>query len=453
MNRVSGGLLLAAAAVGLGVSSASAQQFINNFGNGIDPDTGAGDNLWSNPANWNAPIPDGAATPAWINVSSAHENQGGPATINYAAPLMGEIVVGQGAGDGHVLMTSGGSISAAALTMAWGELRNGIFDQTGGSTVLRGTSDIGRPDGGIATINISGGTFESGGALNIGRGNQESHMTVSGGLVTTAGTSAIRLSSVDASATATSSLTVSGGEVRIGALSGNQRSAGGNLEIGHLGGNARVDVTGGIVRANNVLVANLGTTTASGALNITGGEFHSNQIGVGASTGTGVGHLTIGGDAVVTANNHIFLRPDGRGVFTVEGSDATITLFRAAGTTGFEVTNGSIVNFIADAGGFSTVNIPNSTMRFSGPDGILNVDAVALEIGTYDLFNFGGGYWNTGFTTFGTENLLFAEGFSGSVLYNANSIQLQVIPEPSTYAAIFGGLILLGAIARRRFRK
>lgn len=371
-------VLAAVTAVGLlGASGASA-----SHGEGGDPyvftNWDEADQLWSNPGNWNQPEPPGEGHIVWVNFTPE------AAIVDYSAGATGELVIGQGGGDGAVYMTTGGAITVPHINMAWGSDRNGTWTQDGGATTVTGDLRAGREaGGGTAIVDISGGTFTSSN-MYLGDQNVATNMTITGGTVTTG---EIRLSDVSADSTATSSLAV------------------------------------------------------------TGGSLSALQIGIGArSGGTGAGELIIGGDAVVNTTNHIFLRPNG--TFTVDGSDATISLNRSGGT-GFEVVNDSVVNFTFDEGGISTVNIPNSTMRFSGPDGILNVDATAFEgTGTFDLFTFGAGYFDTGFTTFGEENLAFANGLSGHVEYNPNSIQLVVVPEPAALSLL--GLGGLGLLRRRR---
>lgn len=391
------------------------------FTNGSGP--GAGDQLWSNPDNWNQPEPPGPGHVAWINFTTT------PAIINYAAPSISELVIGQGGGDGAVHMTTGGSITATHVNMAWNSDRSGTWDQDGGSATV-GELRMGRGStGNTATVNLSGGTLTTTGPV------QMSSRTDEGGF-----------------ASANSFLNVSGGTLTIGGLHANGVQGSADLQIGHLGGTATMLQTDGTVYAAAVLVANLGASSAVGSLTVNGGELRALQIGVGGSSGTAtnVGHFTIGGDALVTTVNHIFLRPDGRGNFTVNGSQADIQLNRP-GATGFEVTNGSVVNFNFDSGGSSTVKIPNSTMRFSGPDGVLNVDASAVGPGTYDLFTFSSyfaGDQNTSTNRWGTTNLTFAPGLSGEVLYNAQSIQLSVVPEP----AGLGLLAIAGVFALRRRR-
>lgn len=373
---------LAAAALTamVGVSTANA-----GHGAGGDPyvftnasGVGSGDRLWSNAANWNQPEEPGPGHVAWINFGAP------PAIINYAAPSVGEFYVGQGGGDGGVVVTSGGSIISGVGSAAVGSMHLARDSGRNGTLLVEGT-----------------------------------------------------------------------GYLQLGALGTTGQSSGGTLQIGHEGGTATATITNGTVFTGATTIANTGIAAglpaANGSLTITGGALNALQIGVGqnnAVSSGGVGHLTIGGDATVNTVNHIFLRPGGRGNFTVDGSGATISLNRA-GSTGFEVTNGSVVNFNADSGGFSTVNIPDSTMRFSGPDGIINVDATALGIGTYDLFTFGRGYFSTTATnSWSTENLTFAPGLSGDILYNANSIQLSVVPEPASL-----GLLAIGGLFGLRRRR
>lgn len=396
-----------AGVLGVDVKSAHAQQFVNNFGDGIDPTTGAGDDLWSNAANWNAPIP-GPGQVAWINVSAAHDTtppkQGGPATINYAAPSPSEIYIGQGAGDGHVLMTTGGSIATTNINMAHDQGRSGIFDQDGGSTTVTGTVNAGQQaTGGAATINISGGTFTSGnmhiGDLNAGG----SQMTVTGGTVTTTGTTGIRLSDVSAG------------------------------------------------------------STASSSLSITGGTVDTQLIAVGArSGGTGSGALTIGGDANVNLRQNMFIRPN-NGSITIDGSAATITGNRA-GATGYEAHTGTDTNFIFDSAGISTINLNGSSgsrLQFSNvagePTGILNVDVSEFAgEGDFYLFRFvdtiAGGVLGTG--EFSQHNVTGLDGRTASFDYirdqgvAGNGLVMTLVPEPSA----LGLLAVAGLFGLRRRR-
>lgn len=407
-------LLLSLLAAGIfGAATAHAQHVFTNWDE---------NHLWSNPGNWNQPAPpDGDV--AWINFTTDE------AVIDYAAPSISELVIGQGGGDGAVRMTAGGSITTSHINIAWGTDRSGILEIDGGE-MISGQLRMGREAGVSATVNISGGIFT---------------------------TSQIQMSSrVDGGvpAGADSFLNISGGTV----------TSPGALQLGHQGGNATLDMTGGTVTINNQMrIGNVDTaSTANGSFSITGGSFTVTQLTAVGTVGEGMGRgsITIGGDAEFTfgqSNASIVLRA-GENSFTVIGSNATINSLRAAGTA-LEFNDGNEVNFVFDEGGVSTVQLL-ADIRFGGTaatghDVILNVDASAVDEGIYALFTFGGyhapdGTWAT---TFGTENLTFAPGLTGDIVYGANDISLHIIPEPGTYAAIFGGLALLGAFAyRRRFR-
>jgi hypothetical protein len=64
---------------------------------------------------------------------------------------------------------------------------------------------------------------------------------------------------------------------------------------------------------------------------------------------------------------------------------------------------------------------------------------------TYTLVTFGS-------TTFGDASVFSATGVDGTFAFAGNSLTFTVtaIPEPSTYAAILGGLVLAGVVYRRR---
>lgn len=355
--------LAAAAVVGsVGAGTAWADheggitQWVNQFG--------AGDGQWSNPANWNNHGPPSSTTDprfAFINVAGS-----GPALVGTTGQSAVDVFVGQGAGDGALQVTTGGGLTLTGdLRLAWDSDRSGTYTQDGGSfTASR--AHFGHEGTGTATAVITGGDFTT--------------------------TGEVRLSDVSASSSATSSLT------------------------------------------------------------ITGGNVNAFLIGIGARTGgPGTGALTIGGDAVVNVTQNIFMRPGAANSVTVNGSGATINVNRPS-ATGFEVHTNNEVNFDFDSGGISTVDLGTSQMRFSGPDSVLNVDATAFEsAGTFDLFTFGSYFVVSGVPTeFGSENLVFAPGFQGDVIYNPDSIQLaiSVIPEPASL-----GLLAMGGLLGLRRRR
>lgn len=227
--------------------------------------------------------------------------------------------------------------------------------------------------------------------------------------------------------------------------------------FGHQGGTAAATITGGSftttgeIRLSDVSSA----SSATSSLTVTGGTLNAFLIGIGVrsgGTGTGTGSLTIGGDADVNVTQNIFMRAGAANSVTVAGSQATINVNRSSGT-GFEVQTNNAVNFDFDSAGISTIDLGTSQMRFSGSGSVLNVDATAFEgEGTFDLFTFGSYFVVTGVPAeFGTENVIFAPGYEGEVLYNSDSIQLAInaIPEPAS----LGLLVMAGMVVGLRRRR
>lgn len=398
--------LLAAAGM-LCAGDASANQWTN--------DSGDGDNLWSNADNWTAGVPDG--NNAWVN--AAPEGVDDPAIIDYSAPNPGEMIIGQGGGDGAVEMTTGGSITAGAVNMAWGADRSGLLTVNGGE-MNAGNLRMGRSPGGVqATVDLSGGI------LNATTINMSSR-TDEGG-----------------PAGADSFLNVSGGTL----------DASGDLEVGHLGGDANVDISGGTVNiAGQTRIGNLDTTsTATGTFTMTGGSFTGSALTAIGTEGDGMGrgHVFIGGDAEFSSggSSAIVFR-EGGNTFTVDGSNAAITATRAS-AVGLEFNDGNTVTFNFDAGGPSTVDV---TSNLWVRDAVtLDIDASDVGPGLYTLFTFASNVDGNEFTP---GNITLGDGsWNWDLHYNTNDIQFEVIPEPSTYAMIFGGLVLGLALIRRRLQK
>lgn len=364
------------------------------------------------------------------------------------------------------LNVSGGTINSTGgliLGRYTGTEASSATANVSGGTINLNTGNAGGNDiwvnnisGGVTTdsaLNISGGSViaPSTSNLKIGRGSNVTGSTevnlLGTGSLDVGGN--VRMNLDDSGGTAASSLTLSDDA---------SLTAGGYLWAGHLGGDANVEVSGGTLTVNGeTKLGNANaSSTATGNLTVTGGTVAlNNLVGVGSDS-SGRGHVSIGGDAVFSfggAGSSMVLR-SGDNTFTVNGSAATINGTRLTGTS-LEFNDGNVVSFNFDAAGISAVNLI-ADIRFGGSDVTLNVDTNGIANGVYLLFDFGG-YHNpdgTWATTFGTENISgLLAGQSANVLYNSDSIQLEVIPEPGTYAAIFGALALLGVMLRRRVRK
>lgn len=204
-------------------------------------------------------------------------------------------------------------------------------------------------------------------------------------------------------------------------------------------GTAEIEISSGSMTVNGV-VRNNGNTSAT--WNLSGGSLTAQRFRLNPTS-----TLTISGDANFTTTDFRF-DFEGGGELTIEGSLATIDITRSSNPA-FRAEPNAVINFIADAGGFSAINLNGGGLQI-GDDGLndttLNVDATALGAGIYDLFvHSGGDLWNglaPGITSdpnsfgFAFENLILADSLTGSILYNPGSIQLSVVPEPSSYALL-----------------
>lgn len=208
-------------------------------------------------------------------------------------------------------------------------------------------------------------------------------------------------------------------------------------------GTAEIEISSGSMTVNGY-VRNIGN--ASATWNLSGGSLTAERFSLDPST-----ELHIGGDASFTTTSGRFDFDAGSqtgGVLTIDGSLATIDITRASNPA-FRAEPNAVINFIADADGFSAINLNGGGLQI-GDDGLndttLNVDATALGAGIYDLFvHSGGDLWNglaPGITSdpnsfgFAFENLILADSLTGSILYNPDSIQLSVVPEPGSCALL-----------------
>lgn len=169
--------------------------------------------------------------------------------------------------------------------------------------------------------------------------------------------------------------------------------------------------TGGAINVANATI----TSDAGGIFNINGGDFDAKAYNAGSS---------------------------GTGTVNVDSASATIDI---AATSTFGAS--SVMSFDFNAGSsVSTWNTAGLSITSGATLGI--VGASALSEGTYDLLAYSGVL--TGSFTTGTISGLGA-GLSGSILSDGDSVYLNVIPEPGTYA-LLGGLLALAHVMLRRRR-
>lgn len=199
-----------------------------------------------------------------------------------------------------------------------------------------------------------------------------------------------------------------------------------------------------------VVLANANTYTAATTVNVgtvllvnnaAGSATGGNALTVDGILG-GTGRIAPTGANGLAVNSGGIVAPGDGGIESLE-----INLASTTGTASF--LSGSTFTFDLNAPGSSDV-LDFSGLTASSGDVVFNGNVVnftnigGLAPGTYTLMTFDADNAYTGTLAIGTG----LGSYTGSFIYNADSIQLSVVPEPSTALLLLGGLALLRA--RRR---
>lgn len=189
-----------------------------------------------------------------------------------------------------------------------------------------------------------------------------------------------------------------------------------------------------VVNAGTVLLANnAGTTSATG----------SNSVTINGTLG-GTGRIAPGTSNSLVVNSGGVVAPGDGGIESLE-----INLAGTTGTASF--LSGSTFSFDLAAPGssdllaFTGLTASSSDVTFNG-NTVDFTNLGGLAAGLYTLFTFDQADAYTGTLTVGSG----LGSFTGNFVYNANSIQLNVVPEPGTMALVIGGLGLIALRLRRR---
>ncbi|WFB36123.1 PEP-CTERM sorting domain-containing protein [Kiritimatiellota bacterium B12222] len=185
---------------------------------------------------------------------------------------------------------------------------------------------------------------------------------------------------------------------------------------------------------------NNGLLEARSGSSVTFGSMNTDTLnGTIAGGGDFIGTLSLSGSATLEAGD--LANADGTGTSTVGGMDITGDLALADTT---------ILNF--QLGDNSAAGISFDTIAVSGAltlDGILNVDDLAgFGAGSYRLFTFSSGNL--------TDNGLTLGSTPGAYTYSIDAdnaggfVDLNVIPEPSTFVLLVGSFGLLYFMRKRR---
>lgn len=466
------------------------------------------DNNWTTDGNWDEGVPgtnDGADDSAVLNLGA------GEALINSDVPDIDWVEIGVGNDDGAVRMVDGGSLTlggnrfevggdagnqnasfvmeGGSVTAAAGDLWmvGRLAGDTGTSTVTieggtfstRGLS-MGREatSSGSATLNVTGGVLEFTGAdgrnmwINgVGPSGVNSSVNISGGSVSTpnqvlagstgsAGATSIEVTGTGSFSVGTAFHLGTPGEATGGAAvsllvaDDGQLTVGESLNIGHSGGETTVTVTGGTVDVDGVM--RLGNkqsgnaSTANAFLEITGGSMSiAGGIAGDDRDMDSTANFSLAGDGSFSFGTDGWSFAPGGQTFAIAGSGATFN-----GASNLHFSDGNIISFTGDAGGFSPVTLQGGDLVIGGDQIELEIDAAEVSLGLYVLFEFDGigGYAGTD-SVFGIENVTLADpGWTYNLQYGEEILALEIIPEPGAYAMIFGALALAGAFILRRRR-
>jgi len=360
-----------------------------------------------------------------VNVTSA--TLAGSGTVGGTVSCTSAIINGSGLALGattlHGNSTLAGANNASSVTIA------------DGTTTVSGTTTAGFNVSSGATLAGSG---KANGAVSVADGTVNGS-GLSMGAATYSGASTL------SGTTTASSITVASGTT---SLTGNATSSG-TLAVS-AGGTLK---NSGVATASNVHVSTGGSLTNNGTVN--------GNVGVsGLLNGNGTinGNLSLSGGTLAPGNSP--------GTTTVNGTysmDAASTLSMqvtsgtTAGTYDQVVVSGSVtLAGTLDLSSLSTltalgqsitliVNNSGQTAVSEGFFGTVKVDGTSVALGADNTFSI-----TLGATT--TEYQLAFTSSSSSSDGTANDLTLMVVPEPSTWAMILGGIGMLAFGQRLRRR-
>ena len=431
-----------------------------------------------------------------------NENAGASGTYTLsgtgALTVSNEVVVGRESGTG-ILNVNGGTITTSGNGNMYIGRRNGTgtLNQSNGVIIVNKEFGVGTHDDnkiGTGTYNLSGGSLSAANDIFVGK-----ELGSSGTVVMTGGTMSGSSSLRVGHNQATGVLTQSGGTVNVqnevfignendassvgtytlsgtGALNvGNEVIVGGNNGTGTLnlnggtvtttkisGGNgsATVNFNGGVLKAKRdeaFLIENLDTANVQS----NGLKINSNGFNVATSqalTGTGgleklgAGSLTLNGAQTYTGPTLVSagtltlaLNSSITSAVTVAGGAA----LGGAGTIADNLSFNSGAKFVFSLTERLLVTGASVSFVDFGIDDLVGLTSATAE-GTYTIIGGSATINTNGLLNLGSASA-YSLGGGKSAYFSAGSLQVTVVPEPSTYALlVLAGLGLAGHVIRRR---
>lgn len=349
------------------------------------------------------------------------------------------------------------------------KIGTGTYNLSGGSLSAANNIFIGKEQGSSGTMDMTGGTMSTSDKLQIGHNQATGVLTQSGGTINVQNEVYIGNASTNTSVgtytlSGTGVLNV-GNEVSVGRDNGTGTF---NLDGGTVNatkisggtGSATVNFNGGVLKAKRDeanLVENLDTANVdSGGIKIDSNGFNvaTSQAlsGTGGLEKSGAGSLTLNaastytGPTLVSAGTlKLELNSSITSAVTVEAGAALAGAGAIAGDLSFN----SGAKFVFSL--TQTLLANGATVSFAdfGIDDLVGLSS-ATTVGLYNLIG-GTAIINTnGLSNLGAANAADL-GDGKSAYFTEGSLQVNVVPEPSTYALlVLAGLGLAGHVIRRR---
>ncbi len=349
------------------------------------------------------------------------------------------------------------------------KIGTGTYNLSGGSIAVANDFYVGKDQGASGTMAMTGGTLGTSASLRIGHNQATGVLTQSGGTVNVQNEVYIGNESTNTSVgtytlSGTGALNV-GNEVQIGRANGTGtlNLNGGTITTKKLEGgtgSATVNFNGGVLKAKENqenLIQNLDTANVqSGGIKIDSNGFNvaTSQAltGTGGLEKLGAGSLTLNaastytGPTLVSAGTlTLALNSSITSAVTVAGGAA----LGGAGTIADNLSFNSGAKFVFSLTERLLVTGASVSFVDFGIDDLVGLTSATAE-GLYTIIGGSATINTNGLLNLGSASA-YDLGNGKSAYFTEGSLQVNVVPEPSTYALlVLAGLGLAGHVIRRR---